>query len=153
MVGPPQEGGDPTPVWQVFKSVFKNLNSARAASQETLYLTSLTQIVSEYPQALVATCAWPDLADKGRKRDAVTSALVRRLIHFQAVRDSSTMAATVELLNLVLSVLHRHSLTRWSIVVRGYILKHFSQVALAHNIHGRAVAQAGRGGRPAARGD
>lgn len=112
MVGPPQEVGDPTSVWQVFKSVFKNLNSARAASQEMQYLTSLTQIVLEYPQALVATSTFPDLADKGSKRDAVTSALVRRLIHCQAVQASSTMAATVELLNLVLSVLHRHSLTR-----------------------------------------
>ena len=117
MVGPPQGAGDPTPVWQVFKSVFKNLNSARAASQEMLYLTSLTQIVSEYPQALVATSAWPDLEDKGRKRDAVTSALVRCLIHCQAVQASSTMSATVELLNIVLSVLHRHSLTRLGIVI------------------------------------
>ena len=68
MVGPPQGVGDPTPVWQVFKSVFKNLNSARAASQEMQYLTSLTQIVLEYPQALVATSTFPDLADKGSKR-------------------------------------------------------------------------------------
>ena len=119
MVGPPQEVGSPTSVWQVFKSVFKNLNSARAASQEMQYLTSLTEVVAEYPQALVATSTWPDMEDKGRKRDAVTSALVRRLIHCQAVQASSTMAATVELLNLVLSVLHTHSLTRYSIVVRG----------------------------------
>ena len=119
MVGPPQGVGDPTPVWQVFKSVFKNLNSARAVSQEMQYLTSLTQIVSEYPQALVATTAWPDLGEKRSKRDAVTSAMVRRLIHCQAVQASSTMAATVELLNLVLSVLHRHSLTRLNIIVSG----------------------------------
>ena len=118
MADPPEEVGDPHKVWQVFKSVFKNLNSARAASQEKQYLTSLTKIVSEFPQALVATSTWPDLGDKGRKREAVTSALVRCLIHCQAVQASSTMAATVELLNLVLSVLHRHSLTRFGIVVK-----------------------------------
>ena len=117
MAEPPEEVGDPHKVWQVFKSVFKNLNSARAASQEMQYLTSLTKIVSEYPQALVATSTWPDLEDKGRKRDAVTSALVRCLIHCQAVQASTTMSATVELLNLVLSILHRHSLTRLAIVV------------------------------------
>ena len=114
MQEPPQEVGDPHKVWQVFKSVFKNLNSARAASQELQYLTSLTQIVSEYPQALVATSTWPD-KNKGRKRDAVTSALVRRLLLCQAVQESSTMSATVNLLGLVLSLLHKHSLPRYTL--------------------------------------
>ena len=114
MPEPPQGADDPHKVWQVFKSVFKNLSSSRAASQELQYLTSLTQIVSEYPQALVATSAWPDIGERGRRREAVTSALVRRLLHCQAARAevSQTMSATEELLKLIISVLHKHSLTR-----------------------------------------
>ena len=79
MPEPPQGADDPHKVWQVFKSVFKNLSSSRAASQELQYLTSLTQIVSEYPQALVATSAWPDIGERGRRREAVTSCSTARL--------------------------------------------------------------------------
>ena len=72
---------DPNPVWQVFKSVFKNLMLAKGPETEQ-YLNRMSQMISSFPQILVGSTTWPDTnKDLAIRRKAFAAALVRRLIH------------------------------------------------------------------------
>ena len=72
---------DPNPVWEVFKSVFKNLMVAKGPETDK-YLNSISQMVTSFPQILVGSSTWPDSrAELAVRRNVFTAALVRRVVH------------------------------------------------------------------------
>jgi hypothetical protein len=118
MAAPPGDRGDPERVWVVLRNVFKNLLPAPAA-QQTKYLASLQQMVAAFPQALVATDDWPGVA---ARREAVTLALLRRLLQCQAAPAApSALPACLALETLVLFTLMQHDPARWTIVLTDLI--------------------------------
>ena len=77
---------DPNLLWEVFKSVFKNLMVAKGSECDK-YLNSVSQMVSSFPQILVGTSTWPDTRiELATKRNVFTAALVRRVVHVVAGR-------------------------------------------------------------------
>ena len=78
---------DPNPVWQVFKSVFKNLMLAKGPETDK-YLNSISQMVTSFPQILVESSTWPESrVGLAVRRDIFTAAPVRRVVLVVAGRE------------------------------------------------------------------
>ena len=95
-----KSAGDPNPVWEVFKSVFKNLMVARGPESDK-YLTRISQMVTSFPQILVGTSTWPDtISELSSRRNMFTAALVRRVVQVVArrgvVKELSSCVMVIE---------------------------------------------------------